>query len=97
MRLPPKRLLAVLLFAALSLLALASSGLLDWIASSLFLVLEFLAGFLRRVFGLRIPGRPLLARPRARPAPTLVDVRNPSAAATGAPQGGHGPKTAGNP
>ncbi|MCA1685677.1 MAG: universal stress protein [Planctomycetia bacterium] len=53
-----QRLLAVLLFAAVSLLALASSGLLDWITSSLFLILEFLAEFLRRVFGLRRSHRP---------------------------------------
>src|SRR4051812_34769516 len=50
-----QRLLALLLFAALSLLALACSGLLDWLASSLFLVLELLAEFLRRMFGIRLP------------------------------------------
>lgn len=43
----PQRLWAALLFAALGLLALAFSGLLDWITSVLFLVLEFLAGFFR--------------------------------------------------
>ncbi len=52
-----QRLLAVLLFAAVSLLALACSGMMDWITSSLFLILEFLAEFLRRLFGVRTPPR----------------------------------------
>ena len=52
-----QRLLAVLLFAAVSLLALACSGMMDWIASSLFLILEFLAEFLRRIFGVRTAQR----------------------------------------
>jgi nucleotide-binding universal stress UspA family protein len=49
----PRRLLAVLLFAVVGLLALAFSGLLDWITSVLFLVLEFLAEFLRPLLGRR--------------------------------------------
>jgi len=64
-----QRLLAVLLFAAVSLLALACSGFLDWVSSSLFLVLEFLAEFLRRVFALRQPPRPHAQPARHRPAP----------------------------
>lgn len=63
----PGRLAAVMLFAGISLLALVVSGLLDWVASSLFLVLEFLAGFLRRLFGMRpAQGRRARARPEIR-------------------------------
>jgi len=47
----PQRLQAVVLFAAVSMLALALSGLLDWITSVLFLGLEFLAESLRPLLG----------------------------------------------
>ena len=53
----PRRLLAVLLFAIVGLLALAFSGLLDWITSILFLILEFLAEFLRPLLGRRRKSR----------------------------------------
>jgi nucleotide-binding universal stress UspA family protein len=44
------RLKAVILFAGIGLLALFFSGLLNWITSFLFLILELLAEFLRRLF-----------------------------------------------
>src|SRR4051812_32283160 len=43
----PRRLLAVLLIAAVGLLALAYTGLFNWISSVLFLLLELLAESLR--------------------------------------------------
>jgi nucleotide-binding universal stress UspA family protein len=49
----PRRLLAVLLFAAVGLLALAFSGLFSWISSVLFLLLELLAESLRPLIGRR--------------------------------------------
>lgn len=49
MRVPP-RLLAVLLFLVLGLLALVLAGLLDWIVGVLFLTMEFVGGFIREVF-----------------------------------------------
>src|SRR5262249_30738837 len=47
----PGRFSAVALFAGVSLLALVVFGLLDWVSSSLFLLLECLVQCLRRVFG----------------------------------------------
>ncbi len=66
-----QRLLALLLFAAVSLLALFCSGLLDWISSSLFMILEFLVEILHRLFVRREP--PVTHnRPTARHRPTAT-------------------------
>jgi nucleotide-binding universal stress UspA family protein len=69
-----QRLLAVLLFTALSLLALAVSGLLDWVTGVLFLALELLADSLRRLFGRREPHRHHAPHRHRPPAVPVVHV-----------------------
>ncbi len=65
MRVPP-RILAVLLFVTVGMLALVVAGLLDWIVGVLFLLMEFLGEVLRSAFRRRKAHRPPPAR--ARPA-----------------------------
>jgi hypothetical protein len=60
----PRRLLAVLIFVVLGLLALVVAGLLDWIVGVLFLAMEFLGGFIREVFRRRRHRRHLPSRDR---------------------------------
>ena len=63
MRVPP-RLLAVLLFVGVGMLALVVAGLLDWIVGVLFLSMEFLGEFVRAVFRRRRARRHPPSRPR---------------------------------
>ena len=63
MRVPP-RLVAVLGFVAVGMLALVVAGLLDWIVGVLFLTMEFLGEVLRNVFRHRRGRRHLPARSR---------------------------------
>ncbi len=58
MRHGPRSLVAVLILTALSLIALTLTGLMEWISAVLFLLMEFVAEFLR----------PLLKPKRRRPS-----------------------------
>ena len=72
MRVPP-RLLAVLLFVVVGMLALVVAGLLDWVVGSLFLAMEFLGEFVRSVFRRRRRHRHPPARSRRAPAASPLD------------------------
>lgn len=72
--LAPRPLLAVILFAVLCLIALALTGLLNWISSLLFLTLELLAEGLRRVIA-RAAAHGAHTRARARFAAPRAETR----------------------
>ncbi len=74
MRVSP-RILAVLLFVGVGMLALVVAGLLDWIVGVLFLAMEFLGEVLRNVFRRRKDRRRAPSRHRLAPAGPSRDVR----------------------
>ena len=71
MRPRSKGVIAVLGFTSVSMLALASMGLMEWVSASLFLMMEFLAGSVKAWARRRRPHRhahrPLLAAVHPRP------------------------------
>ena len=77
MRHRPRSLVAVLVLTALSLLALALTGVMEWLSAILFLVMEFTAEFLRPLLKKkrRRPSRraaPATKAPPARPGPVAI-------------------------
>ncbi len=71
MRVPP-RLLAVLLFVGVGMIALVVAGLLDWVVGTLFLTMEFLGEFVRSAFR-RDPERRTSAKRSPGRSPRVVE------------------------
>jgi hypothetical protein len=75
MRVPP-RIVAILCFVVVGMLALVVAGLLDWIVGVLFLLMEFLGEVLRNVFRHRRARRHPPSRSRAPSLATMGDVEH---------------------